>query len=435
MIDNEKIQTISINIAYDDLKKPNLSALEFEPQWLVDMQTDKKNYHKWSQVDNFLPNLLNTFNKNTVEYFCNQNYNFIYPILLYTDELFYKHTTIDFGDKLLKSVKEKKAKIVFFYITEGYWGTHKIHFEWIDNLVEKYEFDKDDLLFLTANLKSNEIYNKNKFTIIPYNFFLINLDFIPLNKSNKNDIEKYEKNYIKYIEQNRLIKKTNHLLCFNGIPRLNRLLIFGELNTNPKLKNKYITSLRNTFTDNEFQFYEDVLENTDNQDILSFYKNYNSLNNYFYDKKEWGNIINWGAYLNESAHMESFVNIITETLWDDSSIFFTEKTYKPIYMCQPFIIFGNPHSLKKLKEYGFKTFDRWWDESYDDEIDLNIRLKKITKVLEEITSWDFDKCQQIIIEMEETLIHNFKIIINNEELYKLYSQLKTNTKVIKKNII
>lgn len=435
MLDNEKIETILINIAYDDLKKPNLSHLNFEPQWLVDMKVDEKNYHKWSHVDNFLPNLLNTFNKNTVDYFCNQNSNFIYPILLYTDDLFHNHTTIDFGDKLLKSIKEKKAKIVFFFITEGCWGMEKMHFDWIDNIVEKFQFDKNDLLFLTANLKANEIYNTNKFTIIPYNFFLINLDFIPLNKSNKNDIKKYEKNYIKYIEHNQVIKKTNHLLCFNGIPRLNRLLIFAELNTNPKLKDKYITSLRNTFTDNVFQFYEDINGKTNNQIILSFYKNYNSLKNNFYDKKEWGNIINWGASLNEDVHMQSFVNIITETLWDDTTIFFTEKTFKPMYMCQPFILFGNPHSLKKLKEYGFETFNKWWDESYDTELDLNVRLQKITNVLEEIASWDFDKCHQITIEMKEILINNFKKIMDNKELYKLYSELKTNTKVITKNIV
>lgn len=431
MINN--IENISINVAYDNLDNPNLSELNIHAGWLFDLKTNQ--YRKCSQIENLVPNSLNTFNKNTIDYFYNNDLNFIYPILLYDDTLFFKHTTIDFKDKLLEFIKKKKAKIVFFYITEGDWGTQSIHFEWMDRLIDKYNFDNDDIFFITSNLKAHEIYKNQKFLIIPYNFFLINLDFIVINKSNKLDMKRYEKNYIGYINSNKLQKKNNHILCFNGIPRLNRLMIFAELNTNPKLKNKYITSLRNTFTENKFQFYEDVINNTKNETILNFYKNYNSFDNCIYDKKVWGDVSIWHHDINETAHLNSFVNVVTETLWEDNSIFFTEKIYKPMYMCQPFIIFGNPHSLKKLKEYGFKTFNKWWDESYDDELDLDLRLEKITKVLEEISSWDFDKCFTITNEMEEILIHNYKKVMDNEELFKLYSTLKTNTKLIKKNII
>ena len=30
---------------------------------------------------------------------------------------------------------------------------------------------------------------------------------------------------------------------------------------------------------------------------------------------------------------------------------------------------SHSHTLKKLKEFGFKTFSDWWDESYDTEED------------------------------------------------------------------
>lgn len=432
---NSKLDHISINIAYDNISMPNLSNLNFEPDWLLNLKTDTKKYTKWSQVQNYLPNLLNTFNTNTLDYFCNSADNFIYPILVYTNELFYNHTTIDFNSKLIECVKQKRAKIVFFYITEGDWGTQQLHFDWLDNLVLKYSLHKEDLLFVTANLKANENYKGNQFTIIPYNFFLVNLDFIPLDKSNKNHIKLYEPNYLKYIEDTRLNKKNKHILCFNGIARLNRLLIFAKLNIIDIFNDKYITSLKKTDSDNPMDFYEKVLGNTSNQTIIDFYKNYDSSKSFVYDKSAWGNIISWGATLNEGAHMSTFVNIITETLWNTETIFFTEKTYKPIYMCQPFIIFGNPQSLKKLKEYGFKTFDKWWDESYDDETDLDIRLEKITNVLKEITSWDFDKCRQIQIEMEDILIHNFKVVLGIEELIKLYTNLQTHTRNVRKSIV
>ena len=43
----------------------------------------------------------------------------------------------------------------------------------------------------------------------------------------------------------------------------------------------------------------------------------------------------------------------------------------------PFFVVGNPHTLKKIKRLGFKTFSMLWDESYDNELDLNTRIEKI----------------------------------------------------------
>ena len=104
-----KLEDISINIAYDVLGVPNLSNLNFEPEWLSNLKNDEKQYTKWSQIDNYLPNLMNTFNKNTLDYFYDKDSDFIYPILLYTNELFYKHHTIDFDVQLIECIKRKKA--------------------------------------------------------------------------------------------------------------------------------------------------------------------------------------------------------------------------------------------------------------------------------------------------------------------------------------
>ena len=114
------------------------------------------------------------------------------------------------------------------------------------------------------------------------------------------------------------------------------------------------------------------------------------------------------------SHLSAFVNVITETLTMKDVVFITEKTYKSIYVCQPFIIVGNTYSLKKLKELGFKTFSNWWDESYDDEIDFEKRMEKITKVLEDIASWDFDKCSDIRKEMRDVLIHNYNQMLTKD---------------------
>ena len=47
-------------------------------------------------------------------------------------------------------------------------------------------------------------------------------------------------------------------------------------------------------------------------------------------------------------------------------IFLTEKIYKPIICGSPFFVLGNRGTISELRNMGFKTFDKWWDESYDD---------------------------------------------------------------------
>lgn len=57
--------------------------------------------------------------------------------------------------------------------------------------------------------------------------------------------------------------------------------------------------------------------------------------------------------------------------------FITEKTCKPIMYGHPFILYGATHSLKSLKDWGFETYDNWFDESYDDTTDLHMKIEHI----------------------------------------------------------
>jgi len=113
-------------------------------------------------------------------------------------------------------------------------------------------------------------------------------------------------------------------------------------------------------------------------------------------------------------YYSSFCNIVTETYFQESTDFiftFTEKLFKPIVAEIPFILAAQHKSLEKLKEMGFKTFDKWWDESYDLEIDTELRLAKICDVILEISTWELDKCIETYNEMKSVLSHN-------SELYK-----------------
>jgi hypothetical protein len=208
--------------------------------------------------------------------------------------------------------------------------------------------------------------------------------------------------------------------------------MFYELMNNVKLKDKSILSLNKNTTNKTFY---DIVSITNNRELIEYYKTYDSTIGYSYDTTNWIKDVQTGDSINIEAHLKTFVNVITETLTSPDIIFITEKTYKSIYTCQPFIIVGNFGTIKKLKELGFKTFDNWWDESYDGEADLDIRIQKIVNVLEEIASWDLNKCAKVRNEMKEVLVHNYNKMLDKSEIIKFYSHIKTGTKNVRKSIV
>lgn len=423
------INNIIVSVAYDDINKPNLSEYEYAPNWLIGDNVHPKRYLHWLHIDNFLGNQYHTFNKNTTEYFHNSTQQFIYPVVLYCNDLFEKYETIELNPTLIKCIKNKKAKLVFFYITEGWFGEDISHYNWLDRLSTQYQFDKDDINIITSNLLAEEIYTGNKFTIIPYNYFTDELFFALINKRDEHNLNSFKTKNIQFLNEFKLEK---HFLCFNNLSKLHRLWMFYEFMNNPILKDKSILSLNKNTTSKSFY---DIVSVTNNKELMEYYKTYDSTTGYSYDTTNWFADVQTGDSININAHLKTFVNVITETLTSPGIVFITEKTYKSIYTCQPFIIVGNTYSLKKLKELGFRTFDMWWDESYDDETNFEIRIQKIVKILEEIASWDLHKCTQIRNEMREVLIHNYNKMLDKSGIIKFYSHIKTDIKNVRKSIV
>ena len=100
-------------------------------------------------------------------------------------------------------------------------------------------------------------------------------------------------------------------------------------------------------------------------------------------------------------------HIVTETIFYHKKIHLTEKIFKPIVNFRPFILVASPGNLQYLRDYGFKTFDKWIDESYDVEQDPDKRLKKITKEIEKLCDLSEQRLNQMFDEMQDVLEHNF----------------------------
>lgn len=125
---------------------------------------------------------------------------------------------------------------------------------------------------------------------------------------------------------------------------------------------------------------------------------------------------------------QSFLWVVTETLfgnkWDSKRYpFITEKTYKPIMLFMPFVMIGNYKMLELLKSKGYKTFARWWDESYDDEPNPLKRLNKVFETLSYIATFTTSDLLRIYEEMRDILIHNNQILLSNQSAKQIITEI------------
>ena len=124
-----------------------------------------------------------------------------------------------------------------------------------------------------------------------------------------------------------------------------------------------------------------------------------------------------GSNLNRITEMlpfrnKSYVELITEfTTKDDGYVTISEKLSQAILSKKPFIIAGDKHYIKVLKDFGFKTFDKFWSEDYDN-LDYKDRIASIVDTVESIikdVKIKTDKDNNIVYdnEMKRILEYNY----------------------------
>ena len=85
----------------------------------------------------------------------------------------------------------------------------------------------------------------------------------------------------------------------------------------------------------------------------------------------------------------------------------TEKIFKPIVSRRPFVLVAAPGNLAYLRSYGFRTFEPWIDESYDQETNHNQRLQMIAQQIERVAHLGIEQRSQMHQDMQEVLQHNY----------------------------
>ena len=101
------------------------------------------------------------------------------------------------------------------------------------------------------------------------------------------------------------------------------------------------------------------------------------------------------ADYNHTDYQHTAIEVVLETLFDDTRWHLTEKALRPIACGRPFILAATPGSLEYLRSYGFETFDGLIDESYDKLTDPVKRLECICKEMQRISQLTYQQKQQL----------------------------------------
>jgi hypothetical protein len=149
--------------------------------------------------------------------------------------------------------------------------------------------------------------------------------------------------------------------------------------------------------------------------------------------EEWFSSTTAGAASSADFVTEDYENtnieVVLETLFDDSRLHLTEKILRPVACGQPFILAGTHGSLEHLREYGFQTFADIWDESYDLEPDPEIRLQKIAQLMRDIANWDAKTQHKKLQEAQQIAKHNQRWFFSAEFFNCVVNELRTNLKI------
>jgi hypothetical protein len=93
----------------------------------------------------------------------------------------------------------------------------------------------------------------------------------------------------------------------------------------------------------------------------------------------------WGdAIINPHAYIDTYFSVVTETIFDYPYTFRTEKIWKPMIMCHPFVVAANSGYYRDLHRAGFRTFGHLIDEQFDSIQNAQDRADRIVAVVSDI---------------------------------------------------
>lgn len=312
-----------------------------------------------------------------------ENKKHIYLINIYDPNFFVRNIDIGFGcisEKYKKDIIEGRCHIVLHLTMEGYSGCdNNYDLEILDKWIKNSGFNPKSIHYISGNLMIDKIAKQKnlEFDCIPVSTFDNWINYLEIKDKPIVNFEPINNNFL-YLTYNR--NPRHHRKIFLSRMLSKDLLQYGRISMN-----KFITENYNQLPD------DDPI------------KRLHDLTPIIIDKSL---DINWANDVTTNDYTYTFMSIITESLTDKNTLFLSEKIFKPIATGHPFMVIGNKGTLKKLRELGFMTFDRWFNESYDMEEEMGIRVDMVVNEIEKYKYKTIDELKIIRSQMRDICLHN-----------------------------
>jgi len=111
-------------------------------------------------------------------------------------------------------------------------------------------------------------------------------------------------------------------------------------------------------------------------------------------------------------YTDSYFNIVLETMIDvddSGGQFVTEKTFKPIFNNQFFVVVSSVDHLRHLRDLGYQTFGRCIDESYDSTTNNQDRFEAVLNLTKSLIGFGQDHLHQLYINLAPEIRHNSQV--------------------------
>lgn len=278
---------------------------------------------------------------------------------------------------------DKSKKVVIDLNQEGYSFDDAPIIKNLHYNCLQQNFPSNNLYYITGNLLDFELYEKwceknnfmkarERINVIPVCSW--DTERYLINKSDEKDYIERRLNKIQYVDK--------YFIYLSRRVRDYRTLLTYSLLEN-QLDNKAILS-HDKITNEKFNTLNDMLKNNNRPEFIFKYMSRFPI---VADHPNFG--INWAFHISENIHLRAFFSVVGETYqedWNKTSMFFSEKTFRPMLLGQPFFIWGQHECHKWLHgKLGYKPYSHF-DYSFDD-IENNVdRCFEIVKQLESITN-------------------------------------------------
>lgn len=296
-------------------------------------------------------------------------------------------------------VKEYQAtgSAVVDLMKEGPCADHVGLYRLLDTICDRFSFDPKKITILTSN--DEETHSEYQIQIQPRWHLRTFKQFLLKNRITSQD----------FVEKD---LSQNLFACFYNIPSWDRLCILSHVKFNTK--NSGILSCNGVLEGNCYNTYElsRVVEYSPDQ-LESIVKLIKTGPGPLPDHPAPGVLAKPSAESQLgvlSYYNKFFVDLVGETYTHGLTFYPTEKTWRPIYALNPFVISGPQGFLSNLQSrYNIKTFSKWWDESYD-SCQNYPRIQRIFGVIDYLDSLTASDRYTMYQEMLPVLQHNQQIL-------------------------